>query len=136
MRDFSSSAEVYETLGSFIVQASSSGGFGPMLLQTGQSVQFDLSEPEAAILLRPTGSAIETLLGQTDPAATAHLTLASGTLHRIFLSQDSFSAAVDRQDLMVSDGVRELIPLLAPLSFAAFPRYGDFLRDLGKEDLL
>jgi hypothetical protein len=107
-----------------------------MLRDVGYAMQIELTDPAASMALSPSDEGMDVGIDVTDPVATARMGLPAMVFHRIMLGRDSFSAALDRQELTITDDTKAFAPLIAPLAFAAFPRYQEQLLDMGRGDLL
>ena len=136
MSRFGSADTFYATFGSYVQRITESAGFGTTIRNVSTPVQLEFTDPDATIVVRPSGEQLQVSFGQPDSSIAAVMAMSTETAYQLMLGEQSLRGAVDRGELLFTPDIRRFLSLLPALSFAVFPRYRDHLRGLGKQELL
>lgn len=125
---FADEAEVYTRIGGFLADLVASPGLGLRLGELETSLAIELENPAARMVLHLSPAGSEVIYGSTS-AADGLIQMTSDLADQIFAGSANWFAGINEGTISITDSVRDFLPLLPALEYAAFPRYASVYRE-------
>jgi hypothetical protein len=136
MATFTDADDVYKTVGAFLDEIARSEDIGPKFAASETSFQIHYSNPDSDMLIDCTVTPPVVTCGEgVGEDAEIKLSMAADDGHRFWLGKLNMTIAMAKGQVKAKGPVSKMMKLL-PAMRPAFPRYSEFLKANGRDDLL
>ena len=134
MATFADAQEVYDTLGAFLAEITSSPDLRPKFVSAKTSFLVTQTDPDSRILVDCTVDPPRVVADPpADATAEINLTMSADDAHRFWQGKLNMTVALAKKQVQVSGPMGKMLKLL-PAMRPAFPRYREFLEANGFSD--
>lgn len=130
---FKDTEEFYAILGPFFNRLKDDPVIGPKVLESGLVIQFKYREPDAVLTIDAPNQLI--IEGPTDQKPDVEMSMTADTAHRFWLGKVNLMVALTKKDMVAKGPVPKIMKML-PIIRGAYAMYKDYLKEIGREDLI
>jgi hypothetical protein len=136
---FKSESDVYEVLGTFFRASATDDAMGPEIRKSGLVIQFEYSDPPSIITIDaknpPEGAYYGVYEGPVDATPDVHMTMKADVANQFWLGKLNLLTALTRRQIVAKGPIPKILKLL-PAIQPAYEKYQNYLREIGRDDLL
>lgn len=130
---FKDAQEVYQILETFFNKLKDNPEIGPKVIESGLIIQFQYEEPDAVITVDCPGNRV--ISRETDLKPDVEMKMKADTAHKFWLGKVNLMVALTKGDIKAKGPIPKIMKLL-PIIKGAYAIYKDYLKEIGREDLV
>jgi hypothetical protein len=136
---FKDEQDVYQVLGTFFRQFSTNQDFGPDIHNSGLIIQFEYTDPAAVITIDTVNVAeseyYKVYEGKVEMKPDVHMKMKADIANKFWLGKLNLLSALSRRQIIAKGPIPKILKLL-PAIKPAYAMYQDYLKEIGRTDLL